>query len=92
MDHLGRRVRMVPEAREVRQGTVDFVGPAMTVPEDPLEPVETLTRLDPARVAARRKSVDYYRAGRAGLVTSGFDVKPPNTFMGRKPWPALAGV
>jgi hypothetical protein len=85
------RVVMVAETQEMRQGVVDFVGLAMTVPEDPLEPVKTLTRLDPARVAARRKSVDYYRAGRSGLVTPDFEVKPPNTFMGRKPWPVVSG-
>ncbi|MGW6499314.1 hypothetical protein [Nonomuraea angiospora] len=85
------RVLMVPENRQFRQDVVDYVGLDMTVPKDPLEPVKTLTRLDPARVAARRKSVDYYRAGRAGLVTPNFDVKPPNTFMGRKPWPVVAG-
>ncbi|WP_336214367.1 hypothetical protein [Nonomuraea sp. LPB2021202275-12-8] len=84
------RVAMVPENRMFRQGVVDFVGLNVTVPADPLEPVKTLTRLDPARVAARRQTVDYYRAGRAGPVVPDFEIKPPNTFMGRKPWGAAA--
>ncbi|TMR97523.1 hypothetical protein [Nonomuraea basaltis] len=80
------RVRMVPENRQFRQDVVAYVGLDVVVPEDPLEPVKTLTRLDSARVAARRRSVDYYRAGRAGPVTPDFDIKPPATWMGRKPW------
>ncbi|MEV4806749.1 hypothetical protein AB0K18_42715 [Nonomuraea sp. NPDC049421] len=84
------RVVMVAENRMFRQGVVDFVGLDLTVPEDPLEPVKTLTRLDPARVAARRQTVEYYRAGRAGPVTPSFEIKPPNTWMGRLPWGAAA--
>jgi hypothetical protein len=84
------RVAMVPENQRFRQGVVDFVGLNLTVPADPLEQVKTLTRLDPARVAARRQTVEYYRAGRAGPVTPNFEVKPPNTWMGRKPWGVAA--
>ncbi|GAA1769857.1 hypothetical protein [Nonomuraea bangladeshensis] len=85
------RVVMVPENRQFRQGVVDFAGLAMTVPEDPLEPVKTLTRLDPARVAARRLTVEYYRAGRSRpVVMPSYGLKPPNTWAGRQPWAAVA--
>jgi hypothetical protein len=84
------RVRMVPENRQFRQGVVDYVGLALTVPEDPLEPVKTLTRLDPARVAARRLAVAWHRDNRTQLTPPSFESKPPATWMGRKPW-AVAG-
>jgi hypothetical protein len=85
------RVRMIPEERQVRQNVVAFAGLDLVVPEDPLEPVKTATRLDPARVQARRLAVEWYRSNEQDPVTPAYAVKPPSTWMGRKPWEVAGG-
>jgi hypothetical protein len=84
------RVRMVPEDRQLRQDVVAFVGLDLVVPEDPLEPVKSTTRLDPARVEARRLAVAWHRDNRS-MAAPTFAAKPPATWMGRKPWVAAGG-
>lgn len=85
------RVRMVPENRTFRQDVVDFVGLNVVVPEDPLAPVKATTRLDPARVEARRLAVAWHRDHRRQMAAPTFDAKPPATWAGRKPWTVTGG-
>jgi hypothetical protein len=85
------RVRMVPEDRQLRQDVIAFAGLDVVAPEDPLQQVKTMTRLDPARVEARRLAVAWYRDSRAAPVTPSYQTKPPATWMGRKPWTVSSG-
>ncbi|MFD8529402.1 hypothetical protein ACFV0L_18480 [Streptosporangium canum] len=84
------RVQMVAEDRQLRQDVMAYVGLDAVAPEDPLEPVKTLTRLDPARVEARRRAVEWHRSERSAPTTPSFDIKPPATWMGRKRWGVTA--
>ncbi|MFI6909641.1 hypothetical protein ACIBKY_50860 [Nonomuraea sp. NPDC050394] len=85
------RVQMLPENQAFRQGVLDYVGLDVTAPADPLEPIRTMVRLDPARVEARRLAVDYYRSNQAAPVTPAYAMKPPATWTGRKPWGVAGG-
>ncbi|MEU1880828.1 hypothetical protein ABZ470_26275 [Streptosporangium sp. NPDC020072] len=85
------RVRMVAEDRQVRQDVMAYVGINAVAPEDPLEPVKALTRLDPARVEARRLAVAWYRDNQQIPIVPSYQAKPPATWMGRKPWGVASG-
>ncbi|MEV4892120.1 hypothetical protein AB0K48_22320 [Nonomuraea sp. NPDC055795] len=61
------RVQLLPETQAFRQEVLDYIGLQVTAPADPLEPIKTTVRLDPARVNARRMAVDRYRSKRAAL-------------------------
>jgi hypothetical protein len=85
------RTQVLPESQQVRQDVLAFVGLDVAAPADPLEPVKTTTRLDPARVQARRLAVEWYRSNREAPVVPTYEVKPPATWMGRKPWTVASG-
>ncbi|TMR91455.1 hypothetical protein [Nonomuraea basaltis] len=85
------RVQVMPENQRFRQDVLDYIGLQVTAPQDPLDPIKTGTRLDPARVQARRLVVDWYRNNRAAPVAPTYEVKPPATWMGRKPWTVSGG-
>ncbi|WP_143020452.1 hypothetical protein [Sinosporangium album] len=73
------RARVEPEEQQVRQDVLAFVGLDVTAPVDPLEPVKTMIRLDPARVEARRLAVAWYRDNREAPLVPSYQTKPPAT-------------
>ncbi|WP_157519043.1 hypothetical protein [Herbidospora mongoliensis] len=76
------RVRLAPARRADRQAALVYIGSERRAPTDPLDPIRTLTRLDPVRVAGRRMAVEWQRAQMAGPVRPTFDLKPPGSFPG----------
>ncbi|MET7334383.1 hypothetical protein [Nonomuraea sp. NPDC005650] len=85
------RASLEPERQQFRQDVLAYVGLDVTAPPDPLEPVKAMTRLDPARVQARRLAVDWYRSNQDVPTMPSYSLKPPATWMGRKPWAVARG-
>ncbi|WP_433235560.1 hypothetical protein ACQPYK_25555 [Streptosporangium sp. CA-135522] len=84
------RVRMEPETQQVRQGVLAYVGVDKVAPADPLEPIKSLTRLDPVRVESRRLALNWYRDNLQKPARPMWDSKPAGAFVGRKPWGGVA--
>lgn len=76
------RVCMEPEQQQMRQDALLYVGSDRVAPVDPLEPIKTLTRLDPLRVRARTMAVAWYRDSLQMPMTPTFEQKPAGTFVG----------
>ncbi|WP_440063763.1 hypothetical protein [Streptosporangium sp. OZ121] len=78
------RVRLEPEKQQTRQEALAFVGATARAAADPLEPIKSLTRLDPLRVKSRSLAVARYRESLLRTARPTFDSKPAATFVGRQ--------
>lgn len=79
------RVKMEPEKKQTRQDALVYVGSKRVAPADPLEPIKSMTRLDPVRVEARRMAASWYRDSMTQPVRPTFEQKPPDAFIGMQP-------
>ncbi|NRQ31268.1 hypothetical protein HII36_05375 [Nonomuraea sp. NN258] len=83
------RVEDAPQAH--RAAALAYVGSDRVAEPDPLAPMRTGVRLDPARVQARVLAVEWVRATSEKPQRPAFGLKPPGTFVGMHPAPGGAG-